>query len=166
MRSSLYKAYPRRLLAPNRRQKAKESSLIRPQALSRQEVRQNKQSSGIVHSPTRTVNPTAGGMSSKKHRFSLLRFFKLKDENVNTTKEAHIQPMPLPTEILTRKRNGSVMVSGKRVPFMHDTQKRRRKFTKPLPSIFEDRPFVTGNSSLEAYRRRAYYSAAKEKNKR
>lgn len=57
-------------------------------------------------------------------------------------------------------------MSGKRVPFTRDAHKRRKKSAKPLPRISEDRAVVPVSSSLEAYRRRAYYPAKKDKAKK
>ena len=77
-------------------------------------------------------------------------------------------PVSIPTTYLTREKQGCVTVSGKRVPFTRDahTHKKTKKVGKPLPSIKEDCALVPGHSSLEAYRRRAYYPAKKVKTKK
>ncbi|POM81953.1 Hypothetical protein PHPALM_18 [Phytophthora palmivora] len=117
-----------------------------------------------VPSPTQNSNPLVVETSSKKHRFSLRRLFK--HEHHQDKKAAFVPPVPIPTDFLTRERHGGVTVSGKRVPFTRDAHKRRKKTVKPMPRISEDRALLPVSSSQEAYRRRAYYPAKKEKAKK
>ncbi|KAG7388409.1 hypothetical protein PHYPSEUDO_012617 [Phytophthora pseudosyringae] len=123
-----------------------------------------------VGSPTPMTKPMVVETSSKKHRFSLRRLFKHEhhDDSHNQSKKtaAFVSPVPIPTDFLTRERHGGVTVSGKRVPFTRDAHKRRKKAAKPMPRINEDRALVPASSSMEAYRRRAYYPAKKEKTKK
>ncbi|KAE8913074.1 hypothetical protein PF002_g5643 [Phytophthora fragariae] len=119
-------------------------------------------------SPTQSPaakNPLVVETSSKKHRFSLRRLFKHEHQQPDK-KAAFVPPVPIPSDFLTRERHGGVTVSGKRVPFTRDAHKRRKKTTKPMPRINEDRALVPVSSSLEAYRRRAYYPAKKDKAKK
>ncbi|CAI5701350.1 hypothetical protein KXD40_007987 [Peronospora effusa] len=101
--------------------------------------------------------------SSKKHRFSLRRLFKHESHRQDKKKAVIVPSVPIPIDFMTRERHGAMTVSGKRVPFTFDAHKRRRKTTKPLPCIKEDHALSPVSSSQEAYRRRAYYSAKKEK---
>ncbi|GMF38152.1 unnamed protein product [Phytophthora fragariaefolia] len=119
-------------------------------------------------SPTQSPaakSPLVVEASSRKHRFSLRRLFK-HEHHEQQQKKAFVPPVPIPTDFLTREKHGGVTVSGKRVPFTRDAHKRRKKTVKPLPRISEDRAIVPASSSLEAYRRRAYYPAKKEKAKK
>ncbi|EEY66685.1 uncharacterized protein PITG_21786 [Phytophthora infestans T30-4] len=119
-----------------------------------------------VLSPTQTNKPIVVETSSKKHRFSLRRLFKHEYLHGQGRNPAFVPPVPNPTDFLTRERHGGVTVSGKRVPFTRDAHKRRKKTSKPLPRINEDRALVPVSSSVEAYRRRAYYPAKNEKFKK
>ncbi|KAG1689469.1 hypothetical protein DVH05_002138 [Phytophthora capsici] len=125
------------------------------------------------HSPAQSPNPMVVETSSKKHRFSLRRLFKHEHHSHNNdskdkkdVKKTFVPRVPIPTDFLTRERHGGVTVSGKRVPFTRDAHKRKKKTVKPMPRINEDRAVVPVNSSLEAYRRRAYYPAKKDKAKK
>ncbi|KAG6583206.1 uncharacterized protein IUM83_05965 [Phytophthora cinnamomi] len=115
-------------------------------------------------------SPLVVEASSKKHRFSLRRLFKHEHHEQQQQqagkKAVFVPPVPIPTDFLTRERHGGVTVSGKRVPFTRDAHKRRKKTVKPLPRISEDRAQAPASSSLEAYRRRAYYPAKKDKAKK
>lgn len=122
-----------------------------------------------AHSPTQSPaanKPMVVETSSKKHRFSLRRLFKHEHHHDDKKATVFVPPVPIPTDFLTRERHGGVTVSGKRVPFTRDAHKRRKKTAKPMPRINEDRALVLVSSSLEAYRRRAYYPAKKEKTKK
>ncbi|KAL3662864.1 hypothetical protein V7S43_012265 [Phytophthora oleae] len=123
-----------------------------------------------VLSPSQSPQPMVVETSSKKHRFSLRRLFKHEhhshDNDSKDKKKTFVPPVPIPTDFLTRERHGGVTVSGKRVPFTRDAHKRRKKTVKPMPRINEDRAVVPVSSSLEAYRRRAYYPAKKDKSKK
>ncbi|KAL4129602.1 hypothetical protein PRIC2_005609 [Phytophthora ramorum] len=112
------------------------------------------------------AQPLVVEASSKKHRFSLRRLFHHHDHHDNNKKAAFVPPVPIPTDFLTKERHGGVTVSGKRVPFTRDAHKRRKRGVKPMPRINEDRAQVPVSSSLEAYRRRAYYPAKKDKPKK
>ncbi|ETI51807.1 hypothetical protein F441_04920 [Phytophthora nicotianae CJ01A1] len=119
-----------------------------------------------VLSPTQITKPMVVETSSKKHRFSLRRLFKHDNNHEQGKKAAFVPPVPIPSDFLTRERHGGVTVSGKRVPFTRDAHKRRKKTVRPMPRINEDRALLPVSSSVEAYRRRAYYPAKKEKSKK
>jgi hypothetical protein len=116
---------------------------------------------GAAHSPPQSPPATKARVvetSSKKHRFSLRRLFKHEHHD---KKGSFVPPVPIPTDFLTREKHGGVTVSGRRVPFTRDAYRRRKKVVKPMPRINEDHALVPVSSSLEAYRRRAYYPAKK-----
>uniref|UniRef100_M4BKK8 Uncharacterized protein n=1 Tax=Hyaloperonospora arabidopsidis (strain Emoy2) TaxID=559515 RepID=M4BKK8_HYAAE len=121
-------------------------------------------------SPTWNNKPRRGETSRKKLCFSLRQLFKHecqdRVEHKTAAMDVVVPPVSIPNTYLTREKQGRVTVSGKRVPFTRDAHKRKRKAGKPLPCIREDRALVPVNSSLEAYRRRAYYPAKKVKAKK
>ncbi|OWZ03340.1 LOW QUALITY PROTEIN: hypothetical protein PHMEG_00024946 [Phytophthora megakarya] len=114
-----------------------------------------------VRSPTQDTKPLVVETSSKKHRFSLRRLFKHEHQD---KKAAFVPPVPIPTDFLTRERHGGVTRQAR--PLHARRSQTQEKTCKHMARINEDRALLPVSSSTEAYRRRAYYPAKKEKAKK